>query len=196
MKKKLPKDKRDRLILVWFSTAGIIATLWLTVIQAHRDRLKQMETEIENFVDQIDSTRRLLAKEGQFANTLTNLQTELDTRETGMASGDRFSWFVNTLNKFKKDYGVEIPQISPETVAKVGLFPEFPYEAAIFKVSGTGTYFDFGRFLRDFENAYPYIRVQNLEMKPSGGGQSEKVLFNMDIVTLIKPDKETTKPKV
>ena len=185
---RLSKEKRDRLILVCFATCGIIATLWLVLIQSQRERLKQVAAETENPVDQIDGTKRLLSKESLFKQTLDELQVELKKRESGMASGDRFYWFVNMLNKFKSDYELEIPQISPETVSTVGLFPEYPYQAATFKVSGSGTYFEFGRFLRDFENTYPYIRVQNLEMKPiKAADKREQVSFNMDVVTLIKP---------
>jgi hypothetical protein len=82
---------------------------------------------------------------------------------------------------------VDIPQISPETVGPVGVFPEFPYQAATFKISGSGHYYDFGRFLRDFENQHPYIRVQNLDVEPDTSPNSEKVNFRMDVVTLIKP---------
>ena len=189
---KLSKEKRDRLILVCFATCGIIATLWLVLIQAQRDRLKQMDAETENLIDQIEGTKRLLGKESQFKATLADLRSELEKRESGMASGDRFYWFVNMLNKFKSEYELEIPQISPETVSNIGLFPEYPYQAAIFKVSGSGTYFEFGRFLKDFENTYPYIRVQNLELKPiKGGDKREQVSFNMDIVTLIKPTEQS-----
>lgn len=186
--RKLSKEKRDRLILVCFATVGIMVTLWLVLIQSQQGKLKQMATETENLVDQIDSTKRLLGQEAQFQKTLEDLQTELTLRESGMASGDRFYWFVNMLNKFKTEYTLEIPQISPETVAPVGLFPKYPYEAAIFKISGAGTYFEFGRFLKDFENKYPYIRVQNLELKPVQTAKGpENVSFSMDVVTLIKP---------
>lgn len=186
--RKLSKDKRDRLILVCFCTLGVMAALWLILIQSERDKLKQMRAETENIVDQIEGTNRLLGQEARFNNTLEGMTAELEQRESGMASGDRFYWFVNMLNKFKSDYELEIPQISPEVVAPVGLFPEFPYEAATFKISGAGTYFEFGRFLKDFENKYPYIRVQNLDLKPiKTEAKKEQVSFHMDVVTLIKP---------
>lgn len=194
--RKMSKEKRDRLILVCFATAGIITTLWLVLIQSQREKLKQMAAETENLVDQIDSTKRLLGQEEQFQKTLERLRGELETRESGMASGDRFYWFVNMLNKFKSDYTLDIPQISPETVSSVGLFPEYPYEAATFKISGAGTYFEFGRFLKDFENKHPYIRVQNLELKPLKSSEKpEQISFNMDVVTLIKPTEPTAPAK-
>lgn len=186
--RKLSKDKRDRLILVCFATVGVAAALWLILIQSEREKLKQTRAETNNIADQIEGAKRLIAQEANFKQTLEGLGTELAERESGMASGDRFYWFVNMLNKFKIGYDLEIPQISREVVSPVGLFPEFPYEAATFKVSGVGTYFEFGRFLKDFENKYPYIRVQNLELKPAEKGEKkELVSFNMDIVTLIKP---------
>ena len=186
--RKLSKEKRDRLILVCFSTLGIIAALWLTLIQSEREKLKQMRAETSNLVDQIEGTTRLINQETEFHKTLENLNAEMARRESGMASGDRYAWFINMLNKFKTGYALEIPQIGHDAVGPVGLFPEFPYEAATFKISGSGTYFEFGRFLRDFENKYPYIRVQNLDLKPlKTEAKKEQISFNMDVVTLVKP---------
>lgn len=186
--RKLSKEKRDRLVLVGIVTAGLMAVVWLLLIQSGRDRLKQMRTETENLEEQIDGTRRLLKQEGQFKETLAALAEDLNARESGMANGDRYFWFVNTLNKFKTGYDIEIPQISPETVGPVGMFPEFPYQAATFKISGTATYYEFGRFLKDFENTYPYIRFLNLDLKPAMGSKKEQISFNADVVTLIKPN--------
>jgi len=61
-------------------------------------------------------------------------------------------------------------------------------------VRGTAYYHDLGKFIADFENAFPYVRLLNLEMEPVGlpspasnPEEQEKLSFKMDIVTLIKP---------
>ncbi|HAV63784.1 MAG TPA: hypothetical protein DCY13_15640, partial [Verrucomicrobiales bacterium] len=159
------------------------------LVSSQKEKLKQMATETSNIEEQIDQTRRLIKQREDFEKTHETLREALDKREDGMAYGDRYFWFVNMLNKFKSNYQVDIPQISPATVGPVGVFPEFPYEAATFKVSGTAHFYEFGKFLKDFENAFPYIRVQNLDIDPSGGAASgsEKISFRMDVVTLVKP---------
>ena len=74
------------------------------------------------------------------------------------------------------------------------MFGKFPYKAAIFNVRGTAYYHDLGKFLADFENAFPYLRVQNLELEPAANssatttGEAEKLAFKMEIVALINPN--------
>jgi hypothetical protein len=85
---------------------------------------------------------------------------------------------------------VDIPQIGKEAPCDVGVFPTFPYQAAAFGVRGKGYYHDIGKFVADFENSFPYMRIQNLELAPDGGAQAaddETIQFRMEIVTLIKP---------
>ena len=184
---KLSKDKRDRLILVCLVTVFTMAAVWMLLVRSQQEKLKQMAVEVANLEEQITGTKRLLDQREQFEKAVERFKTELTKREDGMANGDRYFWFVNTLNKFKADYKVEIPQISPETVGPTAIFPQFPYEAATFKIGGSAHFYDLGRFLRDFENKHPYFRVQNLDIEPDGASQVEKVNFRMDIVTLIKP---------
>ena len=72
----------------------------------------------------------------------------------------------------------------------VNLLPDFPYKQATFTVAGTARFHDFGRFLADFENEFPHVRVVNLSLDantPAGGEDAETLNFKMEIVTLIKP---------
>jgi hypothetical protein len=73
------------------------------------------------------------------------------------------------------------------------MFPKFPYKAAAFNVRGSAYYHDLGQFLADFENSFPYARIQNLEIEPgavsaSGTAETEKLSFRLEIVTLINPN--------
>lgn len=184
---KLSKDKRDRVILVALVNIFAMAAAWMLLVRSQQEKLKQMDVETHNIDEQINGTRRLVAQREEFEKTLQKVNAEVKKREDGMAYGDRFFWFVNMLNKFKANYDVDIPQISPETVGPVGIFPKFPYQAATFKISGSAHFYDFGRFLRDFENQNPYFRIENLNLEPDTTPNSEKVTFRMDVVTLIKP---------
>lgn len=193
---KLSKQKRERLILVAIMTVCVCGGVWFLLIGPAEQSLKQSREEISNLEDQINSANRLKEDREAYDEKLKTLQAELDRREDGMAHGDLFFWFVNTINKFKtppegEEARVEIPQISKETIVPVGVFPEFPYEAAMFRVSGEATYYDLGRFIADFENAYPYISIRNLQLQPGAkdaAATGEKLGFSADFVTLIKPD--------
>ena len=109
-----------------------------------------------------------------------------------MASGDLYSWVILTMNKFRAGHRVEIPQFSREQIRDVDLIPGFPYKSATFTVRGTAYYHDLGKFVADFENTYPYIRLVNLELDPvaasaSSGAKAvanpedqEKISFKME----------------
>jgi hypothetical protein len=66
----------------------------------------------------------------------------------------------------------------------------------MFTVRGFAHYHEFGKFLADFENKYPYFRVQNILLETAAAASTdpaaaqrrkEQLSFRMDIVALIKP---------
>ena len=80
------------------------------------------------------------------------------------------------------------------------MLPKFPYQAASFGVKLAARYHDFGAFLADFENRFPYMRVQNLHLEPVSAAPAEEALsagerqshrrtlaITMRVVTLVKP---------
>src|SRR5205085_8895855 len=114
----------------------------------------------------------------------------LAAMEEDMASGDLYSWVINTLRKFKTDYKVEIPQMSGITSpAEMTLIPSFPYKQVSITVMGSAHYHELGRFVADFENQFPHMRLINLgiEMVPvAGSTEAEMLTFKMEIITLVK----------
>ena len=64
----------------------------------------------------------------------------------------------------------------------------FRFKQVRFTVTGTAYYHDLGRFIADFENAFPHIRVVNLQLQPADvTGSDEKLSFRMDILALVQP---------
>jgi Tfp pilus assembly protein PilO len=188
---KLSKEKKNHLAGVVAVAVLLLAALGYFLIQggyrklsqldqkqvAARAQLKQMET----------SVKRSQEVEGLFRQT----SQDLAERETGMASGDLYSWMHSTLRKFQRGYKVEIPQINPVSKpTDVTLLPKFPYQEAVLAVAGTAYYHDLGQFIADFENTFPLMRIVNLslELNPTPtAGERDKLAFKMDIVTLVKP---------
>ena len=107
-----------------------------------------------------------------------------------------YSWIIQTINRFRADRKVEIPQFSREVTTEIGVFPKFPYKAALFHVRGTAYFHELGRFIADFENTFPHIRIQNIDMEPATqsaatttqNADPEKLAFKMEIVALINPN--------
>ena len=111
----------------------------------------------------------------------------LSDAENDMASGDLYSWTYNTMRLFKSQYPVAIPEIGHPDVSSVDLFPSFPFKQVKFTVTGTAYYHDLGKFIADFENTYPHIRVVNLQIQPGDTSDgAEKLSFRMDIIALVK----------
>jgi len=187
---KLPKDKRNRIIAVAVATAVVVGALWVVLVNPLRSSLARASAETRDARARLTAGQKTLAAMAQVSNEVAQARLSLAAAEDAMASGDLYVWMIQTMNRFKANHQVEIPQIGKESPCEVGVFPTFPYQAAAFGVRGKGYYHDIGRFVADFENAFPYMRIQNLELDPAGGVQNpddETLQFRLEIVTLIKP---------
>jgi Tfp pilus assembly protein PilO len=191
--KTLTKEKRDRLILIAIGTLLTIVGAWYGLISTQKKALVEIAKTITEQQNKVNNAQRLVSSTSQIQRNLEASTARLRAIEEGMASGDMYSWIINTVNNFKARHRVDIPQFSREVPGEVGLFVKFPYKAAIFNVRGTAYYHDLGKFIADFENTFPYLRVQNLEMEPAANssatstGDSEKLAFKMEIVALVNP---------
>jgi hypothetical protein len=92
------------------------------------------------------------------------------------------------LRPFKDTHKIEFQQYRTAVNPGSSLLPKFPYKQATLSVEGVARYYDLGRFLADFENQYPFVRLINIELEPaSGASEAGQLSFRMDIVTLIRP---------
>jgi hypothetical protein len=193
--RNLPKEKRDRIILIALGTCAVIAGLYYGIVGAQQKSLasaRKMHAEKQN---QLTNAERLVSNLPQVQKGLEETLEHLRGVESTMASGDLYSWGILAINSFKENYDIDIPQFSREISAEVGMFPNFPYKAAIFSLRGSAYYHDFGRFVADFENSFPFMRIQNIELDPgnssiaNGQDGSEKLSFKMEIVALVNPNR-------
>lgn len=190
---KLSKDKRDKIILVGIVTVAASAAIWLLVIKAQGEALKGARAEVTKSREQLNRGKTTLTTQANVDEGFEKASRKLAGRETTMAApNDMYSWLIQTLNTFRLGYKVDIPQFGRELPTEVGIFAKFPYRAALFNVRGSAYYHDFGKFLADFENAFPYIRVQNVELAPAteSAGHTdsrEKLNFKMELLTLVRP---------
>jgi len=192
--KNLPKAKRDRLILIGVGTLTILVVFYLGLLKSQEKAIKEIAKQTIEQQNKVNNAQRLVNSTAETQKNEEILAGKLKTIEATMASGDMYSWIILTVNKFREGYKVEIPQFSREAPCDIGLLPKFPYRAAVFNVKGTAYFHDLGKFIADFENNFPYLRVQNLELDPAGGssatatGDSEKLAFRLEIVTLVSPN--------
>jgi Tfp pilus assembly protein PilO len=200
--KHLPKAKRDRLILVAVGTLAVIVGLYWGVVRTQRQTLVALAEKHTEEEIRVGNAQRLANSTTELQANLEVVKEKLKGIESTMPSGDMYSWIILTINSFKENggYKVEIPQFSREVAGEVGMLAKFPYRAAIFHVRGTAFFHDFGRFIADFENTFPYMRIQNIDLEPAGGSSAtregaspsaddaEKLAFKFEIVTLVNPN--------
>ena len=191
--KNLPKEKRDRLVLLCLGTLAVIVGLYYGLISFQKKSLQEMAGRQVEKQSKIGNAQRLVNGTPQVQKNLDAATSTLRAIEGKMPSGDMYSWIILTVNTFKENYQLDIPQFSREVPAKVGMYAQFPYEAAVFNLRGTAHFHEFGRFVAEFENAFPYMRIQNIELDPASASNAsaqsdqEKLAFKMEIVTLVNP---------
>ena len=192
--KNLPKDKRDRLILTGVVTLVAVGAIYYMLVRSQQSNVDALSKKIAEEKAKVTSAERLVSVTGELKKNLELEKKTLTSIEEGMASGDMYAWVIQTVGRFGAERNVDIPQFSREVTTDVGILPKFPYKAAVFNLRGTAYYHDLGKFLADFENKFPYARVQNLEMEPANGSaatgvsDTEKLAFRLELVTLINPN--------
>jgi|SRR6266850_1262084 len=186
--RKLPKEKRNQLIGVVLVTIAVLGGLGFGLVRHQYDTLLRLADKRVIVEGKRDQMRVAIKNADRLESDLNDLKKKLAAMETDMASGDLYSWVINTVRQFKAPYRVDIPQFSPlGPTTDVNLLSSFPYRQTTFSVQGTAYYHEFGRFLADFENQFPHIRVLNLSLDLDSTSQDpERLSFKMDIAALIK----------
>ncbi|MBI3191389.1 MAG: hypothetical protein HYZ36_01905 [Pedosphaera parvula] len=195
---KLSKEKLQQLILLGVGTLIAIGVLWALVINRQWGAIKETRGKISETEEKIATGQRWVGKKKEVDKGLEEIAKKLGDIEGGMASGDLYLWFDSLLKNFQIKHGkVRVPRISRPENIQVGLLPEFPYQAVKYTVQGSAYYHDLGKFVADFENEFPYMRIQNLELRPVSALDTtdpEKLEFSMQVVALVKPLEEEKSP--
>jgi len=190
--KKLPKEKRNALILVVIVTIAVLNGLGFGLIKYQFNKLSALRSARATAQEKLRQMRDAVKNADRIEADLTEAKKTLEAIEDDMASGDLNAWVINTLRTFKAGYKVEMPQFSPiGPVTEVNLIPNFPYKQATITVAGSAHFHDFGKFLADFENQHPHIRILNLTLDGAPNATSEdqeKLNFKMEISTLVRPN--------
>ena len=187
---KISKEKQRQLALVVIATIAILGTLGYFFIKGGYDKLSALEQKKIAAREKLEQMQNATQCSKEVEKIFNDTRLSLTEKETSMATGDLYSWMFTTLRRFQKSYKVEIPQISPVTEGDVNLLPKFPYQQATVFVAGTAHYHELGRFIADFENTFPYMRISNLTLDLNSTptqGEYEKLAFKMEIISLVKP---------
>jgi hypothetical protein len=183
--KWLPKERRNAFIIVVLSTAAILALICFGLIHSENVTLARVVDSRKSAGNKLVEMENTIKNADLTSSQLADVTSQLTRAEQDMASGDLYSWTYGTMRLFKQQYKVEIPDIGHPAVSDVDLLPSFPYKQLRFSINGKAYYHDLGKFVADFENAFPHARVVNLVIDPSGF-DTEQLTFRMDIIALVK----------
>jgi Tfp pilus assembly protein PilO len=188
--RKLPKEKRNRLVLVALATLITVAGLYFGLICRQKESLAHLTQNKADAAKKLQVVNDVARRADRIRVELDDAKATLAAAEGDVASGDLYAWVVNWLRQFKAPYKIDIPQFSQlGAPMDVNLLPNFPYKQITLTVAGTAQFHDLGQFLADLENQFPHVRLVNLSLDasaPSTSVQPETLSFKMDIVTLAK----------
>ncbi len=188
---KVSKTQKEQLIGITLGTLALVAVIWYFGVTAKQTELSKTMDNTAQTQDKLRRAESTMRQGEEIANKLQVHRQLLDKREATLAPDrDAYAWIISTIKPFiQSRRGVDIYHYSQPEVSDLGIIPGFPYKWATFHLEGTGYYHDFGKFLADLENDFPYFRVQNLEMSAnaSTGVEPEKLTVNFELVVPIKP---------
>ncbi len=196
--KAISAEKKQRLIAVGMGTAIALAAVYFLMISPAQDALKKLGGQIAEAEKKYADADRLVKRTQAVSEEYDRLNEHLNGIETSMVSGDLVQWIRSMELKFRTQapYKVEIPNLPFRGQGEMTMIPEFSYKAAAYGFSGTAYYHDLGKYLADWENQFPYMRVLSLDLVPedavggtTGSDEREKLSFNFEVSALVRPPK-------
>jgi len=179
---KLSREKRNQLIAVASGVLVVCAALWYFVVRSQHETIEQTRTSIDDVGSKIEKAQRLVKRRTMIEAELAELGQQIAESEAQMLPVEHLNgkkWMFDKLVNFIKDrYDVTLMDLSnnPLIGKQFLLLPKFePYSAATYKVEIRGFFHEFGRFVADFENSFPYMRILDLEMWPMATPAAAKV---------------------
>lgn len=198
--KQLSPEKKQHLIGVCIGTVLVLALIyWFPIRSAQADLVKVQASIVEAEKKAADALKLVKSTEAEDEKR-DRREEQLGAVEATMVTGDANLWIRLTYEKFRTQapYKVEILNFPPPAMGDMVMIPDFPYKAATYRVTGNAHYHDLGKFLAEFENYFPYLRVLNLNIGPEGpggtstatGDDQERLAFTFEVVALVKPGRK------
>ena len=187
---KIPAAKRNQLIMVILATIVALAAVYYLMIQPQNQANARIGADTTDKTAELDKIEKSIKQADATTVALADVTQQLARAESDIATGDVFAWTYDTIRHFKTNYHVDIPNVGQPTLSDVDLLSGLPYKQVRVSLSGTAYYHDLGKFIADFENTYPHMRMVNLSIEPTvqPGGPTERLAFRVDVIALVKPN--------
>lgn len=170
-------------------TLAVVIAMWFVLIGPAQKKLAEKEKTKSDLTQKIDTKKQVIQRGDQIKSELQRASSDLRLIEDQMVTGDPFLWIIKTTHAFEIPNKLEIAKADPPVPADSNLSKNVSYKALSFAFTGTANYHDLGAFLARFENAYPYVRLQRLDVEPAGPPAlyEEKLSFLVEVRVLVKP---------
>ena len=199
---KISKSQRDQLIAVAVAAAAVIACLWYLVVLAQNKQLAFADANCVKMRNTLklasDKVRQADAVSAELAKNLDALRQ----REAGLApEREPFSWLAETMRAFWSRATTSTttrPFPSPTSNRRKSptraSSPASPTSGPNSTSPARATTMISERFIADFENAFPYFRIVDLDIAVPGLRRDADMLsYTFDIVTPQVPAAAETK---
>lgn len=188
--KKLPTAKRNQLFIVMGSTVVALGLVFFLLIQPQKEQNAKLGVKIATEQEKLQTIKTANLDRQLIQSRLEAVTEQLNNTETDVASGDIYAWTYDMIRRFKATYHVDIPNIGQPAISDMDMLPNFPYRQVKVTISGTAFYHDLGKFVSDFENNFPHMRMANISIEPASmtGASADRLSFRLDIVALVKPN--------
>lgn len=201
---KLSKEKKDKLLLTGIGCLGVIAVLYFLVITDQKAEIAQLDSRIDALQAKRNFSEKQGKRTGEVQASLEEARKILIQKQTEMPKPEEDKlWFLRIMEEMRPRYGLELEEVKNPLPYEPGVLPNFPFRGVSLSVSMVGNYTDFGRFLADFENRFPYMRVELMSISPdrapaaavrgietipsvSASRDSGNLRFNFRVIALIK----------
>ena len=192
MIKCIPKGKYQQMLMLVMGTGAVAGLIWFALLNPTISGLKTTTEEIAEWTAKLKTERQHLGLAERFKNDVVTATMKRQAIEEGMPEGDLYRWLIKILLPFQARHDVEFSSFEPPQVGDSNRWPNVPYKSSMFSVVGVATYHNFGKFLADFENTYPFVTLRALELEPSGANSGSpeddrNLRFKMEFLTPIKP---------
>ena len=176
--------------MVIAATIGGLALVYFMLISPQKDQNANLGLKIRAEQEKLAAIKTAIKDTDLIAGRLTDITLQLNRAEEDVADGDVYAWTFDTIRRFKAPYRVDVPSIGQPILSDMDMLAGFPYRQVKVSISGTAFYHDLGKFVADFENTFPHMRLVNLSIEPANmtGSSSERLSFRMDVIALVKPN--------
>lgn len=186
---RLSSAKRNQLLLVVLASLALIALVFVFLINPEKKENIRQSMDIKNKSKELTDMQETIKKTGDMAAGYAAVSNQLALAETDVASGDIYAWTYDTIRRFKASYHLDIPGVGQPSSGDVDLLPGLAYRQVKLSLNGTGYYHDLGKFVSEFENAFPHMRLVNLGLEPSPAPNApERLAFHFEVIALVKPN--------